>query len=273
MKGAIKDYAFKQKSDWRGCYWNRFVERLPVMPAEAVVIGLFGRESHDAESALRRGIRRENLVAVDLDRGAIKLLRRRGITAIESKLSAVLNAWSGPCHVIVADFCAGLTRETSQALGAIVSRGATFRDVVVVFNGLRGRDAFPILPHMTSLDLARLSLSCERGPGADGEVEKHRGLLAFGMMLGLTCLNHGVAGPLLMPIAQRRMDKPSLFQYASRTQVFDSMVVRWRASDFFMGGDDLSLDDPAAVADAERARRLITAAKAVRTSRLLRACR
>jgi hypothetical protein len=147
MTTGLDDYRNGRKNNWRGWQWNRIVERLSVPVEDATVLYLCGPDDVDREKALARGFRNENLIAVDVVEEYIGRIRSTGGLGIRHNLHDLLWAWpqDWPLHVVIADYCAGITRETSRlknilALGPAISQpGVT---TVVCANFQRGRDAW-----------------------------------------------------------------------------------------------------------------------------------
>lgn len=116
---GLGDYAIKQKNDWRGWAWNRLVERLDVPVEQARVVYLCGPEDHDRVCGLRRGLRNENLIAVDTSPENIDRVRRAGGYGVVGTLSNVLRSMSEPLvfHGVLADFCQGIGSGSFDLLG------------------------------------------------------------------------------------------------------------------------------------------------------------
>lgn len=140
--GAEKDYDFGPKRHWRRWLWNRIAERLHVPARDAVVLYLAGAEDHDREEALRRGFRAENLIAIERDDDVLSNLRERKVLAIEGNASDVVESWnpSRRVHLLLADFCGGVSKETLSTIDSAIYNPA-FHEAVIAANFLRGRDA------------------------------------------------------------------------------------------------------------------------------------
>ena len=138
--GGKFNYKFGTKNQWRRTIWNRIDERLQVHPRDAVVLYLAGLSDIDRQIAMRHGFRDKNLIAIDFEKSVVEHLRGKGVLAVDAALSDVLTNWSGlDVHVVYADLCCGILMESLSSAVA-VSCNHRFKDAVVMFNLMRGRD-------------------------------------------------------------------------------------------------------------------------------------
>lgn len=140
MSGAERDYKFGNKNNWRRWLWNRIRERLSIPPSEATVVYLAGAQNLDAEEAIRRGFRRENLIAIDKDQDIVRQLRQNGSLALQADITIAAWAINRPVHVLLMDFCSGLEAHIADYAHALLAK-KTLWNCVVATNLLRGRDA------------------------------------------------------------------------------------------------------------------------------------
>lgn len=179
-RGAAKDYAFKQKADWRGWAWNQLAERIPERERRAaLVVGLFGAAGLDFDVARDKGFDPRGFVNIEKDDDATLEARRRGITTVKGDAGERLKALHVRPDAIFLDLCGGNTKPSRSAItGAL---GAYPR--VLVVNMLRGRDDV-VNPDLDGLgrrylrrsefviELAFLWIvdTCRRTYGVSGEV-------------------------------------------------------------------------------------------------------
>lgn len=135
------NYAFSQKNHWRNRVWNQIFDRVKCHPRDAVVLYLAAEQDLDRATALRKGFRNENLIAIDRDRAAVEKIRASGNLAIHGSFDEVCVAWPNhtPVAALIADFTCGLEPSVGAAFSIILLQKA-FSTSTFVVNMLRGRD-------------------------------------------------------------------------------------------------------------------------------------
>jgi hypothetical protein len=225
MSGAAKDYDFGRKNGWRRWAWNRIAERLPVPAREAVVLYLAAPSDLDRIEAVRRGVRPDNLIAIERDKSALQSLRRRGVLCIDGELVDVLNSWTRlEVHAVVADMCGGLDIRFAHGFANWFNYRDPFKPAVWAMNFLRGRDA--------SSSNVRETL---RDPRDENPFAKHRGMLMlhaaweqFQVAQGLRSadgLCHDQEVSMRVADWFMRETRPAFNSYASGRLRFDSVVL------------------------------------------------
>lgn len=140
--GAKRNYkACRSKNHWRRWLWNRIVERLAVPPSQAVVVYLAGRDDLDRPIARDNGFRDENLIPVECDPEAAKVLRAKGRLVIERDLFDACESWKGPVHVLLADMCCNYTKRIT-AMAMKLSYLESFSNAVIAANIMKGREGW-----------------------------------------------------------------------------------------------------------------------------------
>jgi hypothetical protein len=246
--GATKNYRFGQKNIWRRWQWNRVVRILRdngKKPKDAVVLYMPGANDLDWRVARKHGFRRHNMIGVEIDKRVASSLRSRGINVINAPFEGVLNCWSGdpPLDVILGDFCGGLTRSrgSSLCMGLINVSAAT--GVAVVLNFLRGRDGKDgALIGGLSGNLYKGSDDCAlRG------LDKHRGIGFYLVLREALNRKTGI----------KETPQYSINSYKSGNLYMDSVAIKF--DNHGIGNDRLKIPS---------GRKLVSAAKAIRTMRL-----
>lgn len=121
----------------------------------------------DAQTALQKGFKAENLVAVERDAEKVKSLRKRGIQCICGDIFEVATAWGRRIDVLNLDFCCGLEKSVTSGLLLSAVHPGTRRAVFAV-NLQRGREK-GMGEVMSAFQFMR----------PDSNKPKHRGVLAF----------------------------------------------------------------------------------------------
>ena len=141
--GAVKNYKFGTKNNWRRQLWNHIVallKEMHVKPGDAKVLYLAGRDDLDRVEAKRRGFKDWNLFAVENDVRTLRALRDKGVIAIRGDFSEVLYCWPQHLDVVIADFCCGYHKKTvMKFIEAVLHSRGTPRSILAL-NMLRGRD-------------------------------------------------------------------------------------------------------------------------------------
>lgn len=152
MSGKDFNYANPAKDAWRERQWNEIKKRIKVRPHYATVLYLAASTDFDSIEAVRRGFINENLIAVDADESVVKKLRASGRLAIQGDFCDVLMAWPDevPLHVVVPDFCCGLTDKTLAGLARALVGPRAVQNTVVACNLLRGRDKSELRENLVS---------------------------------------------------------------------------------------------------------------------------
>lgn len=134
------NYDYGNKRQWRRWVWNRIAERCENR-RDALVLFLAGEEAFDVDTALERGFRATNMVAVERDKRTVEQLRKKGVLTIEGDLVEVLKTWpmDRPVGVILADFCCALEESVHCAFADIDTNPSFWRTVVAV-NLQHGRE-------------------------------------------------------------------------------------------------------------------------------------
>jgi hypothetical protein len=240
MSGIDFDYNNEAKNVWRSKQWREIKKRLTVRPSHALCLYLAARTDLDSIEAIRQGFINENLIAVDTDLDVVKELRSRGRLAIQGDISEILTAWPGeyPIHVVVADFCGGLTDRTWSAFGGSTAMVGAVREAVLAVNLLRGRDkstardTAAIAESMVCAEISKKSTSS--GISLRNYNPKHRGSQFY------WCNYANVMGALRVAgledrwktniVARWRIKNndagDEIQTYRSGPQVFDSIVMR-----------------------------------------------
>jgi hypothetical protein len=144
-EGAVKNYGSGEKKAWREWQWSRIARSLMrdgILPPQALVVALVGKEATDIEVALAHGFLPENFICVERDADASRELRRRGLTVIRGDLLDVLQNWNPKgqaIDVLVADFCGSASLMNTLGLAASLS-WCVHDSTVVCVNLLRGRE-------------------------------------------------------------------------------------------------------------------------------------
>lgn len=122
--------------------WNRIVERLSVPVQDAVVLYLAGLSDLDRSIACQKGFRHENMIAVERDRKTHRALRNTGVLAIRGDMLDVVSKWRNQnVHVVFADLCCGVTKDT-MFIPMCLAVMPEFQNSVCAFNLMRGRENF-----------------------------------------------------------------------------------------------------------------------------------
>jgi len=110
MSGAVMNYDFGPKRNWRRWVWNRIAERVE-NTRTSTVLYLAGAQDFDRAVALRHGFAPNNLIAAERHAPTLGNLRSSGVLAVDGEFKDVLNSLiaSRPVHVVYGDFCNGLT--------------------------------------------------------------------------------------------------------------------------------------------------------------------
>jgi hypothetical protein len=187
------DYKNGQKNNWRQSLWNAVIDRLYVPPRDALVLYLAGESDHDRATAVRKGFKPANLIAVDRSFEKIRILRRKGVTAIQGDIFEVAAASSKPIHFLHVDLCRDLSEDDAGRIAYMI-REPVFSQCVFAFNFQRGRRRFAAQARERMTHALNL-----RDPSS----ETHRGQLLRWELFHLECLaqagglsvflDHGIA--------------------------------------------------------------------------------
>jgi hypothetical protein len=228
---GLKSYDNGTKNTWRGWVWNRIVERLDKDPSEATAIYLVGPEDRDRDTAIAKGFRNENLIAVDLDPENVRRVRERGGFAICADLNDVVQFWNDrPVDVLVADFCGGLTQPAiSFALVSSVYNRAISKGAVVAVNLLAGRETGGFRECVSLFKSAIKSADAS----SDGIIPAHRGLawLFTAMCFAVSEMSRSDRDTAKSACAMYNACEPIARSYISKAGKsrlrFDTAVMRW----------------------------------------------
>lgn len=161
-KIGLDSYQNTTKETWRGWQWNRIAELLgagtiPGWPQRdrgtgycrsvcqrSTAVYLVGPDDLDRGSAIKRGFRDENLVAIDLDKKRVKSVRKDGNLAIADSLQRILIEWprGWDVDVVVADFCYGMVADACRLPQVLYQSKGIQPESVIAINLQRGRDAY-----------------------------------------------------------------------------------------------------------------------------------
>jgi hypothetical protein len=135
-------YSFPQKDHWRNRIWNIIAKRINVHPRDAVILYLAAQEDLDRFTALRKGFKTENLIAVDRDPVVVNAIRNAGHLAICGDILDVIESWPDrvPVAAVIADFTCGLEMRLAMEFD-LAARRKVMKDTLFVVNLMRGRDA------------------------------------------------------------------------------------------------------------------------------------
>lgn len=275
----VDRFANGSKQTWRGWWTNNLIRLIKhannrnachriVTQKTAVGCYLPSQNDREAEALLKKGFRRENLVAVDTDAEAVKNVRKCGGVAIQTSLQAFLGSRSvAHLDFISADLFGGFTRPTFELMHAIVASPMVRPGTAVLINLKRGRDGGVHFDRRKYEKLAPFlrKLSEERGCC---DFEKHRGAIVFSVFFELWWRLYLDQG-----LDLRDWDIPDLFRstgvrfysYKSKhgsggsCDVYDSVVFNVAATAHFNGYDN---------SPSGRMNGALAALKAVRTKKL-----
>lgn len=137
------NYKFGNKNNWRRWVWNRIDERLTVPKKDAVILYLAGKDNIDRDVALFHGFKSDNLIAIEKDMDAIRELRKKGALCINGDIIETASNWPLriPVHVLLLDFCHGLTNKVLGDIPLLSILHPSFMETIIVINMLRGRDS------------------------------------------------------------------------------------------------------------------------------------
>ena len=138
--GAVKNYKFGQKNNWRRSVWNEVIRRTNGREQSESVLYLAGPDDHDRQIAVEKGIPDENLVAIDRSLKNVRACRKDGASAVHGEMKDVLMAWpdSRPVCAVLLDWCGGLGRDAFFTGDALIR--PVFWHAVIMVNLMRGRD-------------------------------------------------------------------------------------------------------------------------------------
>lgn len=142
MISPISRYNNDTKARWRGWVWNRVKDRLKKPAFKANVLYLAGDGNYDMREAVKRGFKRENLIAVDIDETNVENARKQGCIGICCKVEDALHCWpeNFELDAVILDYCCGvndnvMTVAMQSSLYRCCGSGTT-----LVMNVQRGRD-------------------------------------------------------------------------------------------------------------------------------------
>lgn len=140
--GAVKDYKYGPKNNWRRTVWNDVLRRTHGLHKHYPVLYLAGPQDLDREVAIAKGVPRENLIAIDKHRPNVDAVRASGNLAIQADAYAVLRSWpmTRPVAAVLLDFCCGFDVKAMGVDATSVLMRMPFRGAPVMLNLMRGRD-------------------------------------------------------------------------------------------------------------------------------------
>lgn len=123
--------------------WNALEELHAGNFSDGVVLYLPGEWDLDRRHALRKGVRPENLIAVERSAAVTAKLRARGVNCINSNLAAVLESWpsSTPLVSVLADFQGYMSDNIVYCAMAWAVSPALAPRASMLLNIQRGREA------------------------------------------------------------------------------------------------------------------------------------
>jgi hypothetical protein len=138
------NYEFAQKNHWRNRVWNQISDRLKkkgIDRRDAIVLYLAAEQDLDRETALKKGFRNENLIAIDRDLEAVKKIRAAGNLALHGNINEIIAAWPSrtPVAAVICDFTGGLYPGYCDNF-FVFEHLPALRNSIFVVNLLRGRD-------------------------------------------------------------------------------------------------------------------------------------
>lgn len=139
-KPGIGNYKFGQKNHWRRTAWNEIASRVKDRK-NARILYLAGEQNLDSQVAEQKGFRKQNMIAVEIDKERTASLRTNGVNTINGDLMDVLFnwPWKHKVDVIVADFCFGFEAKSVDLYDSLSSPALV--DAVCLINFQRGRDS------------------------------------------------------------------------------------------------------------------------------------
>ena len=220
--GATRNYKDGPKNNWRRTHWNDTLLRTDGREKHDYVIYMPGSQDLDRAVAVRKGVRPENLIAVDENEENVQRVRDAGGFAVCADVIDVMLAWPEhrPVAAVMLDFTGGLSRGNAFVSDALLRK--PFRHSAVSLNLLRGRDGWS---------------NFWRDSETEPSVKLHRGRQFIEMMAGhVAGTFYGIgsvdseriewallqAGRMATAIARRA--QPKYFSYKSGRQVYDSVV-------------------------------------------------
>lgn len=162
------NYKFGRKNQWRNRVWRMVAESMP-NPRRATVLYLASDQDLDRDVAIRCGFAHANLIAVDMDRRKIDVLRSRGVSAVCGKLDDIMFNWPNdwPVHAVIADFVSGVEQHVIDTMSAWRLLQA-FRMGCLAINMQRGRDQL----HLVGTDqIARRSAAMVSEADLEKEID------------------------------------------------------------------------------------------------------
>jgi hypothetical protein len=138
--GAVFDYDFGCKRNWRRWAWNRIAER--AKNKDGFVLYLPSVADFDRDVAVSKGFKESNLIAAEVNDRVIESLRKRNRLVVRGTIyeAALSILASGRCvSVINADLTHGVYVDEVARVSDIFWHPMT-HGVVMAINMLRGRD-------------------------------------------------------------------------------------------------------------------------------------
>lgn len=135
-------YSSLPKTYWRNYVWNALHRRVGHRPSSTIIY-LVGPEDLDRATAMAKGFRNENLIAVDLNQDYVYNVRKNGGLAVQGNICSVLAHWPSnwPLNGIVLDFKGGLNNSVNEVLISLFTcQAIQYGRTQVCINLQRGRD-------------------------------------------------------------------------------------------------------------------------------------
>ena len=229
--GAAKNYAFKQKNDWRNWCWNTIKRYRKKHSRKGVYLYLAGPNDADRDTAIRKGFANEDLIAVDLCQENIDYVRSRGGYGICADIMDLV--WMWPEHTpiagILADYCSGLVSSNTGSYDAFQNRVAL--GSIAVFNFMRGRDSITndlrhTLKRLGVYDFIRIALPDEKNLSDKNRAVQF--LMAHHVdtvLQGYRQLNYSLSAVEFSQALYKKLvvDEPQFYSYKSGHLVMDSV--------------------------------------------------
>lgn len=175
MSGAIKDYKFGQKNNWRRSMWNEVLSRTAGREKHQPILYLAGSGDLDRPVATSKGVPATSLIAIDRSRQNVTAVRRSKQLAIHGDALDCLLSWpiARPVCAVLLDFCCGLEQKVMAKVYTAIERNPALAGATVMVNLQRGRDASTNEYRQGISEWKVQNVICR---GQEFETSKHRGV-------------------------------------------------------------------------------------------------
>lgn len=210
---AFKDYKFPEKHAWRIHTWKSAKKRLSQSGydvSKCRVLYLAGAGDKDRSLATRIGFNKNNLIIVERDKKAFRLLRESRKPVIGGELIDIVSLIPrSDVHFINADLCSGFSADNLQTI--IYSFNALCVGGILSLNMLKGRD-----PLLSSYKKHDPYVNFDSRPGASLCV-------ALSKMTSFVFMKDENSGTRLLHSIIYE-SKETTFEYRSGNLVFESSI-------------------------------------------------